>query len=444
VYAAEVDFFRKEETTLLLEAANDISYALDSLQREQERREAELLVRNERLFSETMIESTPGILYFCDETGRFLRWNRNFESVSGYSAEEIAQMHPLEFFSDEDRGLVAERIAAVYARGESSVEAPFRSKDGTTTLYFLTGRRIVTNGRACLVGVGIDISERKRAETALRELNENLEAKVAERTAELQVAVTRAESADRLKSAFLATMSHELRTPLNSIIGFTGIVLQGLAGPLNAEQHKQLGMVRSSARHLLELINDVLDLSKIEADQLEVHERPFDLPEVVRHAVDAIRPLADKKKLEIALDISPALGEMVSDARRVEQIFLNLLNNAVKFTDRGKISVSATREERTAGPNRVAGPALVLRVSDTGIGIKPEDLETLFKPFRQVDMGLTRAHEGTGLGLAICRRLADLLGGEITVESTWASGSEFRVTLPLLRRGGRSWVAPSS
>ena len=248
-----------------------------------------------------------------------------------------------------------------------------------------------------------------------------LEQRVAKRTAELAVAKERAEESDRLKSAFLATMSHELRTPLNSIIGFTGIILQGLAGPLNVEQARQLGMVQSSARHLLALINDVLDISKIEAGQLEVHPERFDLPASLEKAAALVKPLVDKKGLALRVVLSPNVGPVVSDRLRVEQVLLNLLNNAVKFTERGEVRLTAE-----TGPD-----TLRISVADTGIGIKSEDMEKLFQPFRQIDSGLTRQYEGTGLGLTICRRLANRLGGEISARSKWGEGSVFTFMLPL-------------
>ena len=259
-----------------------------------------------------------------------------------------------------------------------------------------------------------------------------LERIVAERTRQLAHAKERAEAADRLKSTFLATMSHELRTPLNSIIGFTGIMLQGLAGPLNPEQSKQLDMVRSSSRHLLALINDVLDISKIEAGQLEIASEWFDLRASINKVLGIVAPLAEKKGLGLRADIAPEVDEAVGDSRRVEQILLNLLNNAIKFTDQGEVALKVELVLDFKSQGGTAGqPAVRLRVSDTGIGIKPQELRNLFQPFRQIESGMSRNYEGTGLGLAICRRLADLMGGEVSAESTWAKGSTFSCTLPL-------------
>ena len=438
VYAKEKGFFQDKETALLAEAANDVSFALDNLAREEERKIAEARAHNEMLFSDTMIESMPGIMYFYDHKGRFLRWNRNFESVSQYSSDEIARMHPLDFFTTDDQRSLEERITEVFAAGDSAIESSLLAKDGSTTPFYFTGRRVELNGAPCLVGMGVDISKRKQAEAALLELNETLEVKVASRTEELRAAVERAEAADRIKSTFLATMSHELRTPLNSIIGFTGIVLQKLAGPLTAEQTKQLGMVRGSARHLLELINDVLDISKIEADQLQVHAEPFDLRTSLERAVTAVTPFAEKKGLSLNARVSPSIGDMVSDRRRVEQIVLNLLNNAIKFTESGSVTIECEPVQAyQRSPGDAPTTAVRVRVTDSGIGVAPEDLAKLFQPFRQIETGLTRNHEGTGLGLAICRKLALLLDGDIVATSEPGRGSEFTVTLPVRRSASR-------
>ncbi|MDZ7770453.1 MAG: ATP-binding protein [Woeseiaceae bacterium] len=223
-----------------------------------------------------------------------------------------------------------------------------------------------------------------------------------------------------------------LRTPLNSILGFTGILLQELAGPLNPEQAKQLEMVRNSARHLLALVNDVLDISKIEAGQFEVASEPFDLRQSITRIVTQVTPQAESKQLAVNVRLAPELGTAIGDERRFEQVLLNLLSNAIKFTDRGQVRLVAELLADVMLPDATSGQRAVrLDVSDTGIGIKPHDLANLFQPFRQVDGGLSRQHEGTGLGLAICRRLTELMGGEITASSEFGNGSTFSVTLPL-------------
>lgn len=268
----------------------------------------------------------------------------------------------------------------------------------------------------------------------LRAINSEMEERIRERTAELAVAMEQARAADRIKSAFLASMSHELRTPLNSIIGFTGIILQKLAGPLTDEQEKQMRMVSGSAQHLLSLINDVLDISKIEAGQLEVYSEPFDARESIEKVLFILKPLADKKGLDLVVSVDPQIGELKSDRRRVEQVLLNLMNNAIKFTEEGVVTLSADilTDYRFSGGNPKPGASGAMRfaVSDTGIGIRPEDLKDLFQAFRQIDSGLTRRSEGTGLGLAICRKLAGLLGGEIIAESELGRGSVFTFIIP--------------
>lgn len=261
---------------------------------------------------------------------------------------------------------------------------------------------------------------RKQALIDLETYRDHLEDIVAERTRELAQAKEAAESADRLKSAFLATMSHELRTPLNSIIGFSGILLQEMAGPLNEEQKKQLGMVSDSSEHLLALINDVLDISKIEAGQLKIANETFELRPLIDKVAHTVRPMAEAKHLALELEIAPAVGLVRADRRRVEQVLLNLVSNSIKFTNEGKIRIACI----------VSGGEIHISVTDTGIGMQKEDLDKLFRPFMQIQSGLTRQYEGTGLGLSISKRLVTLMGGTIGVESEPGRGSTFWFTLP--------------
>jgi PAS domain S-box-containing protein len=397
------------------------------------RKDADDLAARERRFARGLIEAMPGIFYLYDEQRQLLRWNENLERVSGYAPAEVRQLDPFALFARDNREALEQQHADVIAFGEASVEATFVAKDGRCTPYFLTGKRIVFDDSTCLAGVGVDITKRKQAERSLRDAHDNLERKVAERTRDLEAARERAEAADQLKSAFLATMSHELRTPLNSILGFTGIILQELAGPLNPEQSKQLGMVQGSARHLLSLINDVLDLSKIEAGQLSLQNEPFDLQLSIKRVTELIAPLADKKSLCLRVVAPVLLGVMQGDQRRVEQILINLLNNAVKFTERGEVTLSVEIVHPEPNAPGASLSRARIRITDTGIGMQPQDLSKLFQPFRQIDSGLQRQHEGTGLGLAICRRLTDLLGGTIGAESVFGTGSVFTVELPMRR-----------
>ncbi len=310
-------------------------------------------------------------------------------------------------------------------RWEETIDGPKGKRVGLVTVVPVFD---ATGACTQVVGVVHDITERTKAEEQVRQLNDDLrrhmdalEQRVAERTAQLVAARDMAESADRLKSAFLASMSHELRTPLNSIIGFSGILLQGLAGPLNDEQKKQMRMVCNSSEHLLALINDVLDLSKIESGQLQLFVQSFDLQDLMRHVVGIASPLAGKKGLHLEVNMPPGETLVSSDRRRLEQVLLNLVSNAIKFTDEGRVRIDLSVQT-----NRVA-----VCVTDSGMGIKEKDLGSLFRPFTQLDSGTNRRHEGTGLGLSICKRLVDLLGGTIWVKSEWGKGSAFGFDFPV-------------
>jgi signal transduction histidine kinase len=216
-------------------------------------------------------------------------------------------------------------------------------------------------------------------------------------------------------------MSHELRTPLNSIIGFTSLLRRGLAGPVNEEQVKQLGIVQSSASHLLGLINDLLDVSRVEAGRADLLRQPFDFVEVVGEVVRSLQPMAGHRGLRVIVEVAQPAIPMLGDRQRSFQILLNLVTNALKFTDRGTVRIAAVSSENT----------LRVEVADTGIGIEAEHLGMLFEAFRQIDGSAKRVYEGTGLGLYLCRKLLTLMGGEIHVESEYGKGSRFLYSMPL-------------
>jgi PAS domain S-box-containing protein len=247
---------------------------------------------------------------------------------------------------------------------------------------------------------------------------------LSEKREALKVANVRLLELDRLKNIFLASMSHELRTPLNSIIGFTGILLMGLTGKLNGEQMNQLGLVKKSAHHLLGLINDILDISKVEAGMMESFPEEFSLNELAREILAGVSVAAAEKGLELICSLPEGLI-LFTDQRRLRQILINLVSNAIKFTTQGSIHLVGKLSliDRT--------PVIRISVTDTGIGIRKEDMNRLFFPFQQVDASLTKKFEGTGLGLYLSKKLANLLGGDVTAKSEYGKGCEFMVALPL-------------
>jgi len=367
---------------------------------------------------------------------------RNREKSEKEILEMMATDESLELILDSIQEFVEWELAEVgcaihlqeEAPEESSSEEdiPIWSADGKRRLGVLSLSRSLddapsgstsepTDLATSLCAIAIERAENKKA---LLRTNQALEEKIRARTRDLKEALQQAREADRIKSSFLATMSHELRTPLNSIIGFTGILRQELPGPLNPEQKKQLGLVQHSSQHLLELINDVLDLSKIEAGQLTVRKEPFSLPGLLSSLHQTLEPSARAKGLEFKFSLPPGPLILESDERRVRQILLNLLNNAIKFTRKGAVNLTVAQE----------GEVLQISVEDTGPGIQEDDLESIFQPFSQAESGLTRHHEGTGLGLTISLRLVELLDGSLDVESRIGVGSVFRVRFPINSR----------
>ncbi len=266
------------------------------------------------------------------------------------------------------------------------------------------------------------VQELKLRESLSRE-RKTLIAELESRNTELEAANAALQSSDQYKSEFLSSMSHELRTPLNSIIGFSNIIRQGIAGPLNDVQARQIGLVEDSALHLLHLINDLLDLSRIEAGKAKLHNEMFDLCGLVEETLATIKPLADKKSLVLQQDCGMTPLFIHADRRKVYQVLLNLVNNAIKFSEKGCVSVHGTLHENQCQ----------ITVSDQGIGIPADQIHFLFQAFHQVDGSNRRVHEGTGLGLYLCKKLLEMMGGSIRAKSVQGEGSHFTFTLPLDR-----------
>lgn len=368
-------------------------------------------------------------IIMLDPAGRVSSWNDGAARLDGFSAEEVLGRSCALFDADAENAprILARALSEASLRGRFEAEMKRRRKDGSTYWASVTFHPVY-DGAGELSGfasVTHDVTERRQAEKALRSAYDGLEAKVAERTQELKEAMEAAEAANSAKSSFLANMSHELRTPLNAIIGYTEMLIEDFEDQGDAGTVDDLHRIEKSGRHLLTLINEVLDLAKVEAGRVSLDLEAVDVAALVDEAMSTVRPIAERFGNNLLLDLQVPGLHIESDRKRLFQCLLNLLSNASKFTENGDVELIVGRTEIKDRD------AVSFVVRDSGIGMSEEQLDKVFEPFEQADGTLTREREGTGLGLTITRRLVQMMGGDITVTSKPGIGSTFTLVAPV-------------
>ena len=375
----------------------------------------EALKESEAKFRQLVEQSVVGVYIIQD--GAFKYVNPRFEEIFGYAASELDSPSKVrDLVHPDDWPIVKENIRRRIEGETSSLQYTFRGlrKDGGLIHVEAHGTATMYDGSPAIIGSLADITGRLKAQDEL--------IRKVEEMAVLRKAKEQLEEVNRLKSEFLASMSHELRTPLNAVIGLSHVLAQEKFGPVNAKQAEYLTGINQSGEHLLALINDILDLSKIEAGKEALEEGFFSMADTLKSSFMLVKEKAMKHGIGLVSGIGSEVGLFWADERRVKQILFNLLSNAVKFTNPGgKVGVRASQDARS----------LIITVWDTGIGIPEDKKDLLFRPFQQLDSSLSRKHEGTGLGLALTRKLVEMHGGTITVESVEGVGSSFTVTLPV-------------
>jgi PAS domain S-box-containing protein len=409
------------EQIFLGNVSDQLSLLLEYWQQKQD----DAAIRNSEERYRSLVTATSQIVWTTNANGEVVEDSPTWRAFTGQTPGQMLgsgwgeAVHPM----DRDRlgvGVIwqtGNTVASCY-----ETEYRIRRHDGVYRIFSVRGAPVLDRSGAIREWVGTcdDVTDEREAQRALRRAHDELEQKVEERTRRLQAANARLRELDRLKSEFLATMSHELRTPLNSIIGFTHILREGLAGPVNDEQRKQLGMVANSASHLLTLINDLLDLSRIESGRMEIADNDIDCLQLLEEIRQTLAPLVNSKGLALHVEVLAPVRHVRSDRKKLFQILLNLANNAVKFTEHGSVTVRLSQAQST----------LIFDVIDTGIGIGKENMPLLFEAFRQIEGSSRRRYEGTGLGLHLSLRLARLLGGDIRVTSEPGRGSTFSLIVP--------------
>ncbi len=407
------------------ERTAELALANERLRMElEERMRAEAAVARADLQWEDTFNTISEIIFIHDREGRIIRANKAYEKITGLLNEQLAGRPYYEIFPlcdvtgenciETNENNVTREVVAD-SPGKLFNATVYTHKDGEGNYLYS-------------VYVMRDITERRQAEDVLRQYNAMLERQVEERTAEANNARLLAEAANRAKSEFLTNMSHELRTPLNAVIGFSETMLDGLGGPLTDKQAEYLGCILESGEHLHNLINDILDLSKIEAGRTDLEFNEFRVKDLIDGCLFLFREKALRHGVEISGVVEPGLENISADISKIKQVIVNLLSNAIKFTSEGGVV-------RVAAALSEDGETVTFSVSDTGIGISPEAQTGLFQPFKQLDSTYTKKFKGTGIGLSLCRKIVELHGGRIWVESDEGKGSRFVFTIPVSMSG---------
>jgi PAS domain S-box-containing protein len=420
----------------VLRDVTDLRRAARELERQVQRvRQAEIEATEERDRLNLILENVADPILVTDSAANIILMNDEAEQLfhgprsapHSYRVSQTVRQNDTKFTSFiSDFAITSERTR----RERMSLTHPSTTVD--LPVEVVSGK--IRNERGepmAIVSVLHDLTqqaENERLYEALKQLNSELEGRIAAATHDLAQQNERLlwqseelGKANKLKSDFLASMSHELRTPLNAVIGYSALLIDGIAGGLHDSQRDYVNRSRAAAQHLLSLINDILDLAKIEAGKMPLNVEPVSLVELIKEVAQQVEPMVASKSLSFTTVVARDCPRIDTDKTKVKQILLNLLSNAVKFTNRGGIRVAARSDDRS----------VLLEVHDTGVGIKPDEIDAIWEDFRQLDQSRTRSYGGTGLGLSITRRLTHQLGGQVSVRSEFGEGTTFSVRLPL-------------
>ena len=396
-------------------------------------RRIEHILRDSENRYRLLAENISDVIWMLDlRTDQFTYVSPSVERLLGYSVVDIMQRSFVEVLTPDSLAVVMAAVAE--AQNDADALAPLIGKrleleqvrkDGSTvwTEVMVSSLHGETGELVGALGVTRDVTERRQQEAAIRELNATLEQRVHERTQQLQAANAALEKAAHAKDEFLATMSHELRTPLVGVLNMAEALQTGVYGMPSAGMMRGLNTIERSGQHLLKLINDILDLSRIELGRLELTDDTFAVGDVARAAILMVQETAAKQGVSVELSLPPAAIGMIADYRRMQQMLVNLLGNAVKFTPAGgKVGLDIAAD--------AAQETIRFTVWDTGIGIAADELQRIFEPYVQADSQLARRYGGAGMGLALVKQMAELHGGCVSAESQPGAGSRFTITLP--------------